>query len=731
MKIFKKSFLFIFVIAFCYVSGYLVNMFVSNGFVFELKLDMGLLLHSKTLLYSFELFAIFLLLYMFAWYKGLGKNPKKIMQASEKDKEIYVGLEQAHFQSEKELKNNFTTVEYSKLPKTNIEGIPIMAEETIKGYNVTFAKPAHTLIIGTTGSGKTTTFINPTIQILSNTQNKPSMLISDPKGELYSLHAKSLIKRGYDVKVLDLRNPYCSVRWNPLERPYDLYQEMIHLEETIKVIEDEGYYIFNDKVYYNEDEMRSAVQVRKQELFDEVYEDLNDICSALCPVKSKNEPIWESGAKNFILALCLAMLEDSENPELGMTREKYNFFNVTKIAVSTDDECSELIAYFQNRSPISKAVSLSKQVLDASEKTRGSYLSTIFDKLSLFSDMSMCSLTSANEVDFGEIAEKPTALFLQIPDEKETRHTLASMIILQAYKGLVAKANTYPDLALPRSVYFLLDEFGNLPPVHKLDRMITVGRSRRIWLSLVVQSYAQLAKVYDEKLAEIIKSNCNIKVFIGTTDMKTIEEFSKQCGNYSILQKNVSFSSSNSGMNSSMSVKERPLIYPTELQQLNNPQDMGNAIVNVFGFPPVKSKYTPSYKAKAYTLEKTNQLLSTGKYFDENKVFYNLIDRNEYFGKSPEQVEREVNKENDLMKMISSFEVDVEKTDFEIIGSSYEKHNLQKAMASKNCQAICKIAERLLNRADEKNLDKEEKQQFIALHKQAIKLKEYYNDKKN
>ena len=325
------------------------------------------------------------------------------------------------------------------------------------------------------------------------------MLISDPKGELYSLHAKSLINRGYEVKILDLRNPYCSIRWNPLERPFEMYQEMLSLDDKVRINEEEGYYVFEDKIYYNEDEKNSAVQVRKQEIFDEVYEDLNDICSVLCPVTNKSEPIWESGAKNFILAICLAMLEDSENPELGMTKEKFNFFNIMKIATNTQNDCEDLMEYFQHRSPISKSVSLSKQVLDASDKTRGSYLSTIFDKLSLFADMSICSLTSANEINFGDIATKPTALFLQIPDEKETRHTLAAMVILQAYKALVAKANTYPDLSLPRSVYFLLDEFGNLPKVHKLEQMITVGRSRKIWLALVVQSYAQLAKVYDDK----------------------------------------------------------------------------------------------------------------------------------------------------------------------------------------------------------------------------------------
>ena len=179
-----------------------------------------------------------------------------------------------------------------------------------------------------------------------------------------------------------------------------------------------------------------------------------------------------------------------------------------KIATNTEDDCAELMRYFSSRGPLSKALSLSKQVLDSADKTRGSYLSTTFDKLNIFADLSLCSLTSANEITFSDMAEKPIALFLQIPDEKETRHTLAAMVLLQVYKELVAKANTYPELSLPRSVYFLMDEFGNLPPIHKMEQMVTAGRSRNLWLCLVIQSYAQLAKVYDEKVADIIKSNC-------------------------------------------------------------------------------------------------------------------------------------------------------------------------------------------------------------------------------
>lgn len=700
MKVFKNSIILFIIILFSFCVGYLINIFVSNNFVFKFSISSEILLSYKTYLYAFEVFAIIMLIFLFVWYKGAFKNPKALMSTNEKDV-IYTGLEQAHFQTDEEIIKNYKTISYNDLPNIEVEGIPVKAEETKKDFNITLAKPAHTLIIGTTGSGKTTTFISPTIQILANTKSKPSMLISDPKGELYALHAKSLLKRGYDVKILDLRNPYCSIRWNPLEKPFEMYQEMLSLDNKVSVNEEEGYYIFENKIYYDKDELNAVIQVKKQELFDEVYEDLNDICSVLCPVKNKSEPIWESGAKNFILAITLAMLEDSENPNNEMTKEKFNFFNIMKIATNTQNDCEDLMEYFKHRSPISKSVSLSKQVLDASDKTRGSYLSTIFDKLSMFSDMSICSLTSANEIDFAEISTKPTALFLQIPDEKETRHTLAAMVILQAYKALVAKANTYPDLSLPRSVYFLLDEFGNLPQVHKLEQMITVGRSRKIWLALVVQSYAQLAKVYDEKSADIIKSNCNIQIFIGTTDQKTIEEFSKKCGNYSIIQKNVSFSSSNDGVGSSVSVKERPLIYPTELAQLNNNQNMGNAIVSIFGYAPIRSKFVPSFKSKYFVLEKTNQLLSAGKYFNEEKVFYDMLKRNEQF-------KRKVVKVNpkEIDEFIKRIEIEIDKgIDFEIMPDDDYKIKMLEKLNTKDYVGLKDMCDELQYQAEKNKIE--------------------------
>lgn len=616
------------VIGISLIAGFFLNCLFNNNFKF--RIQFGLLLDGKTYLYALLLSVIALTVVLAYYYKHYWlKNSKKIIQGDERDNDVAANLEQARFQTDEEIDKNYTVAEYSELADKPIVGIPIKAVERKGKYTVHFAKNAHTMIIGTTGSGKTTTFINPVVQILSQSAAKPSMLISDPKGELYALHAKSLTDKGYTVKVLDLRNPYNSVRWNPLERPFLFYQRMLHIEDEVTADEENGGYIFDGEFYNKPEDLQSAMQVKKQWLFDQVYEDLHDMITVLCPITNKNEPIWESGAKNFILAIAIAMLEDSANPELGMTKEKYNFYNLMKIATNTEDDCAELMKYFQERGPLSKALVLSKQVLDSADKTRGSYLSTMFDKLNIFSDLSLCSLTSSNEITFSDMAEKPIALFLQIPDEKETRHTLAAMVLLQAYKELVAKANTYPDLSLPRAVYFLMDEFGNLPPIHKMEQMVTVGRSRNLWLCLVIQSYAQLAKVYDDKVADIIKSNCNIQAFIGTSDFKTVEEFSKRCGNFSVITRNVGYNTVKADdINSNASIKERPLIYPSELSQLNSPNDMGNTIVTVFGYQPIRSKFTPSFAVKAFNLEKTEQRLGVGRYFDEEKIFYDMKRRN-------------------------------------------------------------------------------------------------------
>ena len=556
-------------------------------------------------------------------------------------------LENSRFLTDEERDKYFPGFDYNDAIKSNKDGVPVRAILDEKGkLKVNILGGAHALVIGSTGSGKTTTFINPMIQILGATSAGSSMIMTDPKGELFSLHSKYLQSRGYNVMVLDLRDPYSSYRWNPLDSIWDMYQEYVELGKGFKVHKDaladypdlekkdpeESYkaqwYEWRGKAYADRQDLIREASVMRQKVFDEMYEDLNDLVSVICPVESKDDPVWEKGARSIVMATLLAMLEDSENPELGMTKDKFNFFNLNKIIANSENKFKALKTYFQGRSPLSTSVTLSRQVVSAADNTMSSYMSIAFDKLSMFNDRGLCGLTAATDIDPNKFAEQPTALFLKIPDEKDTRHGLAAVFILCMYKALIKIASSREDLSLPRNVYFIMDEFGNMPKIEKFDKMITVGRSRKIWFNMVVQSYSQLNNVYGEQVADIVKSNCGIKMFIGSNDIGTCKEFSELCGNVTVSTRSISSSGKSDDVNVSTQMQTRPLIYPSELQKLNNRESTGNAIIVTFGNNPLMTKYTPSYLCNYYKMGEMDLTDVKSNVFMAEKVFYDINVRN-------------------------------------------------------------------------------------------------------
>ncbi len=573
----------------------------------------------------------------------LGKNGSK-------DGRVEGTLENSRWLTDKERDKYWAPFSYDQMDKCKKDGIPVRAVLDKKGMlRGNFLSGAHSLVIGATGSGKTTTFINPMIQLIGATNCGSSMIMTDPKGELFSLHSEYLKSRGYNVLLLDLRDTYSSSRWNPLDSIWDMYQEFLEAGKGIKAHKDnmadypdlkqmDGpaengalWIEWQGKAYADPTHCQDDVSVEKQKIYDEMYEDLNDLVCVICPVENEKDPVWEKGARSIIMATFLAMLEDSADPELGMTRDKFNFFNLNKILTNSENEFEALKRYFEGRSKLSQAVTLSRQVLSAADTTLSSYMSITFDKLNMFNDRGLCGLTSATDIHAADFAFHPTALFMKIPDEKDTRHGLAAVFILCMYKALIKVASGREDLSLPRNVYFLLDEFGNMPKIEKFDKMITVGRSRKIWFNMVVQSYSQLNNVYGEQVADIVKSNCGVKMFIGSNDIGTCKEFSELCGNMTV---NTTSTSSSVGqkegdINLSTQTQVRPLIYPSELQKLNNAESTGNSIIVTFGNYPLKTKYTPSYKCKYYKFGTMDMGELRSHMFRADEVFYDIDERNE------------------------------------------------------------------------------------------------------
>lgn len=179
-----------------------------------------------------------------------------------------------------------------------------------------------------------------------------------------------------------------------------------------------------------------------------------------------------------------------------------------------------------------------------------------------------------------------------------------------------------------------------MPKIDKFDKMITVGRSRKIWFNMVVQSYAQLDNVYGDKVSNIIKSNCGMKMFIGSNDIETCEEFSKLCGNMTVSTSSISSSTGDKqgNINVSSQLQTRPLIYPSELQKLNNKTDTGNAIIVTFGNYPLKTKFTPSYRCPLYQMGTMDLSEVRMNAFFGDEIYYDLEERN-YIIASMEEAE--------------------------------------------------------------------------------------------
>ena len=562
------------------------------------------------------------------------------------------------FVSEKELKDNkaynYNTLQ--SLHNCKNDGVLVRAQQRGHTLDINFVKPIHTLVVGTTSSGKTTRFVEPTLQLMCMTASKPSFVIADPKGELYDFNAKKMEKEGYRVLTLDLRDPFASVQWNPLAYPWDLYQESFSLHDEVKVhppgdnpnnynlvketsfdFANTSWYEFKGAAYVNKDKLENDIEVRSRMMQDDAYNALNDIATTIAPVESTKDPTWEQTAQKLIHAVMLAMLEDSRVPELGLTKEKYNPYNMYRICNTTDsgrDTFATIRKYLCDyRDKFSKVPILASPALKNADNTSKNYMGFVSQKTALFNDAAISFMTSSSEMDFINVDEQPTAIFIKYPDEIATRHPLLVLFINQLYKRLVEKAISLGG-KLKRNVYFLLDEFAQMPKFPNFGSMMSVGRSRGCYFLLVVQSYSQLYQKYGQDEGKIIKDNCPIQVYVATEDMQTNKDFSELIGKKTITKPSENKSVGPDGKESksySDQTTSRPLLYPEELMTM---RDEGKLIIKSFTPNAVlKTVIELSDKCKLYDRERIFGTYVQRRKFNEEAVFYDIVERNKFVEK--------------------------------------------------------------------------------------------------
>jgi len=643
-KFVKRFFLFVFVI----IVGFGLALVVSS------YLHYGSITFDTSLLYEPEFLAIFglaIIVYVLYRLSSLMKEPKE----NSKAKVTYKGGKDKYYKvdwlSVKELETNkkYMYHTFEELSRTDDMGTPIRADFLDKkNLKINMYPECHTIIIGTTGSGKSTQVVYPYVQILSKLKSKPCLIISDPKGEIYQFNINHLKKMGYKVVVFDMLEPFFSTCWNPLTRPYRLYHKAQGLKKEVVIHRSEDprqtklqlagreysneWFEFDGVAFADMESVNRRVESQKQRLETEAFADLKELAMVLSPVKGQ-DPIWSSGAKDFINALLIAMLEDTVVPETGMTEEKFNLFNAYQIANIRDADpynpFKTITEYFRGRSTASTAPQLANQVLSNAPETKQSYFGFISDALGAFADKGVSYATSKNEMKLENFTDEPTVLFIKVPDQEKHRHAIVSIFIAQLYKVLVEIASrNKPKQALKRQVHFILDEFANIPKIPDFETTITVSRGRNIFWTLILQSYSQLSNRYEDRPAGIIRENCNIHIYIKASDPSTREEFSKLCGNTVSEMESTSSTKgkdpNSNGTNISLSVDQRPLIWPDELDTLPE----GTNIVKIVGVPPIKAEFTRSYKVDKYDLKPAEEGYREQGYLDVNNILFDVVARN-------------------------------------------------------------------------------------------------------
>lgn len=393
----------------------------------------------------------------------------------------------------------------------------------------------HNLIIGSTGSGKTQMTVQPMVKCLA--KSNQSMIITDPKGEIYENNANELRERGYKIVLLNFRDPQKGNCWNPLALPYSLYKEG------------------------NSD--------KANELLDDLAMNI------LYDEKSQNsDPFWEKTSADYFAGLALALFEDAKEEEINL-----NTINLmTTVGEEKLRNKPYMNCYFDFKDKSSPAyVNVSSTLLAPSE-TKGSILSVFKQKIKLFSSReNLSEMLSHSDFDMKDIGREKTAVFIVVQDEKKTYHSLVTIFIKQVYETLIDVAQESGG-KLPFRTNFILDEFANMPPLKDVTTMVTAARSRAIRFSFIIQNFAQLYQVYGKENGETIKGNCGNIVYLISSELAALEELSKMCGEEKSKEKDKTAST--------------PLVTVSDLQRL--PQ--WSMVVLRIRMMPFKTKLTPNWK---------------------------------------------------------------------------------------------------------------------------------------
>ena len=378
----------------------------------------------------------------------------------------------------------------NKKQKENLGGIPVGKNSLTENVCVD-GSDVHSLIIGSTGSKKSRLVVMPMVKILGDAAE--TMIISDPKAEIYNKLSFFLKNKGYNIYVMNLRNPSSGNTWNPLAVPYMFYQK-------------------GD--------------------MDKVCEFINDIASNFVLAERNHaDPFWDYSARDLFFGLALTLFKycsEMGYPENFITIQ--NLLRLRRVMFKRDKESGISLKLWELVKEDDIISSSLIGTVQAPEKTQSSILCTFDEKMRIFTiQPNLVDMLSSNTISLEEIGRYKSAIFLIMPDEKTSYHRLVSAFVKQSYEYLIYLAQNIKEKRMKIRINYVLDEFSSLPQIKDFPAMITASRSRNIRFHLVIQSKNQLVNRYMEE-AETIQANCMNWIFLTSREIALLEELSILCG---------------------------------------------------------------------------------------------------------------------------------------------------------------------------------------------------------
>ena len=471
----------------------------------------------------------------------------------------------ARWATKSEIKKTFVSLPFEPEKWRKGEDLPDVQGTIIgcRGHQKTVALvytgDVHTLMIGAAGTGKTSFFLYPNLELAC--ASGMSFLQTDTKGDVarnYGTIAKKYY--GYNVSVLDLRNPTRSDENN-----------ILHLVNKYMDI-------------YLSDKTNLSAKAKAEKYAKITAKTIINIGGGASDSSSVNAYFYDA-AEGLLASVILLLAEFGEKNE----RHIVSVFKLIQdlLAKYQPSPKAKPKMYFsklmEKLPPEHKAKWLAGAAMNTSEQTMLSVMSTALSRLNGFLDSEMEQLLCfGTAVDAELFCTEKSAIFVILPEEDMSKYFMVSLLIQQLYREILVIADENGG-TLKNRVMFFADEFGTFPKIDGAEAMFSAGRSRKISIVAIIQSFAQLEQNYGKQGMEIITDNTQLTVFGGfAPNSQSAEALSRALGEQTVLSGSVSNGKEKS---QSLQMIGRPLMTVDELKSMPK----GQFIVMKTGVHPMIS----------------------------------------------------------------------------------------------------------------------------------------------